>query len=321
MNEHDDILTRFRSANPVNEHEFEGRVDEAAARAALRAIVREPADPVRPRAWRPRHVRVAVVGMALAVAITAAVLTVPQGGPTSRGVLGKAYAALATGDGIIHVRATITYKAPGYPGASAERFESWETERFESWETADGRMWHGRWFEPYGDGREAAADGSRVQMLGFPPIREVPEKEREEVVKDGPLGKVLSYPQDRITVGWPTLGSLHVSEFAAALRSSTDDREVKYVGEDEIDGRPVYELRIVGPPPSSSPPPPESRGVSFMPEALTIWIDRETHLPVQERASHHRTEGGGVSTIRYDVFERLPDNPENRRLLKIGSRP
>ena len=96
---------------------------------------------------------------------------------------------------------------------------------------------------------------------------------------------------------------------AALLDAARAGRQVE-LEETAVDGRSAYALHWEEP---SGPP-------HFPKIEMTLWVDRETYVPL--RFADH-SYGRDVSDKPFDetltetvnAFERLPDTPENRRLL------
>jgi hypothetical protein len=99
---------------------------------------------------------------------------------------------------------------------------------------------------------------------------------------------------------------------AALLDAARAGRQVT-LEESMLDGRPAYALHWEEP----SPVPIHAKA------EMTLWVDRETYVPL--RFADH-SYGRDVNDKPFDyttvedvhAFERLPDTPENRKLLELS---
>lgn len=128
------------------------------------------------------------------------------------------------------------------------------------------------------------------------------------ITRYAPDGHVTMTSRGRMVPG-------EVFRSAALLDAARAGRQVT-LEETTLDGRPAYALHWEEP--SGPPHHPKIEE--------TLWVDRETYLPLQF-ADH--SYGRDVEnkpfdetlTERVNAFQRLPDTPENRRLLELdGSR-
>jgi hypothetical protein len=136
----------------------------------------------------------------------------------------------------------------------------------------------------------------------------------QEITHDGTLTRYA--PDGHVTM--TTRGQMVPGEIfrsAALLDAARAGRHVT-LEETTLDGRPAYALHWEEP---SGPP-------HYPTIEETLWVDRETYVPLQF-ADHE--SGRDVNNKPFDetltekvnAFERLPDTPENRRLLELnGSR-
>ena len=98
---------------------------------------------------------------------------------------------------------------------------------------------------------------------------------------------------------------------AALLDAARAGRQVD-MQEAMLDGRPAYALHWEEP----SVPPAHAK------TEMTLWVDRETYVPL--RFADH-SSGRDVNDRPFDyttvenvnAFERLPDTPENRKLVEL----
>jgi hypothetical protein len=98
------------------------------------------------------------------------------------------------------------------------------------------------------------------------------------------------------------------------LSDARAGKDVTLAGEETVNGRPAYVLRW--PEPGWTP--------DTIKIELTLWVDRETYAPL--RYTDH-SSGRDVSGKPFDEtytenvleFETLPDTPENRKQLELGS--
>ncbi len=133
----------------------------------------------------------------------------------------------------------------------------------------------------------------------------------QEITRDGTMTRYA--PDGRKTMsaeGRMVPGEIFRS--AALLDAAREGRRVD-LEETTLDGRAAYALHWEEP---SGPP-------HFPKIEMTLWVDRETYLPL--RFTDH-SSGRDVENKPFDetltetvnAFQRLPDTPENRRLLELN---
>jgi hypothetical protein len=134
----------------------------------------------------------------------------------------------------------------------------------------------------------------------------------QEVTHDGSITRYA--PDGRKTTSME--GSMVPGEIfrsAALLDAARAGRQVD-LEETTLAGRPAYALHWEEP--SGPPHHPKIE--------MTLWVDRETYVPLQftDHSSGLDVSGKPFDeslTETVDAFERLPDTPENRRLLDAGA--
>lgn len=134
----------------------------------------------------------------------------------------------------------------------------------------------------------------------------------QEITHDGsftryaPDGKVLMHEEGMRMVPGDIFRS------AALLDAARAGRQVD-MQEAMLDGRPAYALHWEEP--SGPPHHPKIE--------LTLWVDRETYVPLRF-ADHSYGRDANNQPFDYTTvenvnqFRRLPDTPENRRLLELN---
>jgi hypothetical protein len=134
----------------------------------------------------------------------------------------------------------------------------------------------------------------------------------QEITRDG---KITRYaPDGHATMSMPgRMVPGEVFRSAALLDAARAGRQVS-MEEAMLDGRPAYALHWEQP--SGPPHHPKIE--------LTLWVDRETYVPL--RFADH-SYGRDVNNKPFDytvtesvnAFQRLPDTPENRKLLDLSA--
>lgn len=131
----------------------------------------------------------------------------------------------------------------------------------------------------------------------------------QEITHDGTMTRYA--PDGHVTTtmqGWMVPGEVFRS--AALLDAARAGRQID-LEETTLDGRPAYALHWEEP--SGPPHHPKIEE--------TLWVDRETYMPLQftDHESGRDVENKPFDetlTEKVNAFQRLPDTPENRRLLE-----
>ena len=99
------------------------------------------------------------------------------------------------------------------------------------------------------------------------------------------------------------------------LSAAKSGKEIELVGEETVDGRPAYVLRW-----NDNHGLPDTLHIQ-----LTLWVDRETYAPLRYTDHSWGLDASGkpfdqtyFETVQ--EFKKLPDTPENRKLLELGQR-
>jgi xanthine/CO dehydrogenase XdhC/CoxF family maturation factor len=134
----------------------------------------------------------------------------------------------------------------------------------------------------------------------------------QEISRDGvitryaPDGRKLMSDRGRIVPG-------DIFRSAALVDAARTGRSVD-LEETTLDGRPAYALSWEEPSPPLHHPKIE----------LTLWVDRETYVPLQFTDHSYGLDAKGkpfdqTLTETVNDFKRLPDTPENRQLLEVNA--
>lgn len=169
-------------------------------------------------------------------------------------------------------------------------------------------------FGPTG-GKPARSAARRVWVRGDTAMRWLQDSGDEEVFVAGegtthrdPQGRVKTAPDVQMV---PT----EVFRARALLQSAQRDTDVKLDGEATVNGRAAYVLRW-----NEESGPPHWPTIE-----MTMWVDKETYAPLRFTDHSHGTAADGTpfdQTYVEDVieFKRLPDTPENRKLLELSEK-
>lgn len=135
----------------------------------------------------------------------------------------------------------------------------------------------------------------------------------EEITHDGVIDRYDAQGNKVMTMrGGMVAGEIFRS--AALLKAARSGSPVK-LEETTLGGRNAYALSWEEP--SGPPHHPKLE--------LTLWVDRETYVPLQFTDHSYGLDAEGkqfdeILTETVSDFRRLPDTPENRRLLQYGGR-
>jgi len=228
----------------------------------------------------------ALAGVGAMTALTLVALGI-SGGPRDQGidVAAAAYRAVAPGPGILYTVTETTQTNPsGQPRGLPVRLESWST------------------VIPAGE--------HSIQITGTHVFEQATAGHQQStwtsgqpnVIQTTTLSRVIGSPQDP----------------AATLRSMYRAGHVTVVGRGELNGRPVWHLKIAAP--AIQRVGPQAPGV-------TAVIDAKTFDPIELTGYAVQSTGNGpfrvISTnvTRYLVVQHLPATPGNRALLRITDHP
>lgn len=309
----EELLHRLAEANPVPEPRRLSAGDRETARLTLEGIVATSPE-ARPQRSRRRGRR-RRLGLAASLCAAAASIVVvaalPLGGPAGAQIAGRAHAALSAPRSILHYRA-VQSDVFGAPVQSRGDEPPLVTE---SWRTSDGR--YSRWRSYDQRGRidwEVASGPTERRFYSSDKPAEIEVQRVDPTLGEPP--RPASGPE------------AFDQDYAAALRAGLEDRMgVSLEGEADLRGRAAYRLRFEQRREGARTDPFGQR-----PATVTLFLDRETYLPIEERREYHdrgvvEQEGGITpfspisSTVRYPVFERLPRTARTERLLEMTPRP
>ncbi len=225
-------------------------------------------------------------GCAAAVAACAAVaiVLVARSG-TAPGIADKAYGAISPRSGIMHFVAQYDLPKRHYA-------EHWIDLR----RPVRQRI-------VYSAGGRVSAHRGQIVYTGRPePRLTAKDTNRQTIVTAAPSAA----PSGVLTAGSdPTL------VYRKLLHAGTVRSESKTV----YRGRPAYRLVI------DWRPPYKLVGNVWTGERLVYVVDRRTYFPLESTWRSDPSMGGGTSTIRYPVFEILPDTAQTRALLEPAKNP
>ena len=215
--------------------------------------------------------RFALVG-AVAGAIGAALLALSLLGE-SPGVLERAQAALVPNGRILHI---------------VDRWGDGAATLGESWMLPDGSLDHVVYRAPSGAfGADCVISETRTRCWN-PELNVIDVYQHWPPEPGAPYGQHMQYGAD-----WPE-----------SLSNALGSGYARLLGKATFHGRPVFAVLLAVPGHDGSPEFVE--GVSH-----TVYLDRETYLPVAERMPE------GSSTRYFDTFEFLPDTAENRKAIEL----
>jgi hypothetical protein len=257
--------------------------DELRAAPIEALLERLVAEPTR----RSPHRRVRARPSLLAAAATAcvlAVLVVLVGNPGDDGfdVAAAVYRVTAPGTGMVHiiVTETTTTDLTGRRAVRRSKVESWAAPRHDRLHTiqTDGTL-----------SFEEAVTGHRQQQWHSTSPRRI---------ETDVLPRVIGHPSDPVS----------------ALRRDLKLGRVRVIGRATINGRRVWRLYE----------PVRTSALKSQPPGSTLMVDARTFIPLQLvsfGAARPERNGPWVKqtrvVTRYLVYERMPYNASNRRLLEM----
>jgi hypothetical protein len=267
--------------------------DFAPDEAALERILSAPPLPRRRRARR----RVLTLAGAVALA-AAAVALAPSSSPD---VIARAAAALNDPDTILHLK----YVKDGHT--------------MEIWEADGGRK--ERWIYDGGTGKavESAEDWDAKSAVSY-------GEERDELVThtDPDFFDPAHRIQPGLDVASPAVRP--TDNLAQVLeRARHGDKDIRLIGETEVNGAEAYELRleytiqVIDVPPGKAIRDPRGLPTKPLRLARDIYIDREKYLPL--RVIDYGPPGAPATMTDYVVAERLPRTPATEQLLRMSPHP
>ena len=246
-------------------------------------------DRVAERVRRPRRRRVRARRSLLAASATACVLALVAlvGNPGDEGfdVAAAVYRATAPGTGIVHnVTETTTTDLTGRRAVTRTRVESWAAPEHDRLHTisSDGTR-----------SSEEAVNGHRQQQW---------HSTSPQRIQTALLKRVIGHPSDPVS----------------ALRRDLKLGRARVIGRATINGRRAWRLYA----------PSRVRALKSQPPGSTLTVDAKTFIPLQLvsfGATRPERNGPWVKqtrvVTRYLVYERMPYNASNRRLLEMTARP
>ena len=291
-----DPMERLIAADPLPEAERLTDADQAEADALLARILAEQPERAR-RAPRRRWVP-AIAATAAAVALALVAIDVVDEDASGPGIIDRAVAAVSDPNAIYHTVEVLRLR--GVDSDAPHRAWSSYTES---------------WYGPNHATRQLGytfRHGHRGRLLSEQVTRFWPRR-------DGRFrgrGAMYDPVHNRIThVGVGRLSNDRIPFFdpngdpAAGLRKLQREGRLQLAGSERLDGHRVYRL--------TSTPFRWCEGLN----RINYLVDARTYYPVFVRWVSQGRDHRIVSETRYLTYERLPFDPEHRKLLKMDPHP
>jgi hypothetical protein len=303
MRRRSELVERLAAADPAPDGERLTMEEQQEAEALLERLLATAPERAVQRGGERRLRRWALAAAAVAVAAAAAVAVTTLLDSDARGpdVVERAAAAVSR-DGVIYHFVERREVRASYEPLDMDTY-------VESWHTSDGRIHQ----------KAYAAKGRRGRLLEDWAGRRLPGRRVwprlrwdawTNTISEGAFGPSPDH-------GAPVLGFF--GDHGAQLRRLQAQGRLRVAGTTRVGQRRAYRL-VSGPVRT----PDYDRGE----ERVEFIIDADTYLPLAQRFSlrGRSTEPGHPKfriqvNSRFLVYERLPLNPRNRKLLHLGPHP